>query len=186
MLQARKGAAHTLGHGLVVEASKGLRNDQHLGFAEADHVGDFAFPENDDHRVSSGADARTRQRRDYKLPPVGQLDGDNISFADAEFAQSAGCAVDHRAQFAKGDALGCATIGPVAHDGQLVRNPHNRVGKEGVDCLVDPQTRLAHADGSRCHYPRVESHNHAVSRTWRSVLPSATAAEYRSTQPGLQ
>ena len=71
----------------VVAAAEAAGNDQHRRARLAQDEAQLALAEHRQHRVDDGADARRGEEDDRRLPPIGQLVGDDVARADAERKQ---------------------------------------------------------------------------------------------------
>src|SRR5260370_32797520 len=66
-------AAHALGHRGIVKSPIHLGDDEDFGFAKIQNIEQLALPKYRHHRIEDGTDLAASQRRDNKLPPIGQL-----------------------------------------------------------------------------------------------------------------
>ena len=163
--------AHARRHRFVVEATEQLGHDQHLGLGEGQHVTELALAEDRHERVDDRPEPAAGQRDDNELPPVRQLDGDDVAPADAEAEQRAGSARDLVAELGIAETRGLGSIDPVADHRRLVRRSGDRGDQVVVDGAVQPEPARAHraAVGSE-----VEGRNrHAVSPAVAAAAKSA-------------
>src|ERR1700694_4484897 len=84
MLQMMQFAAHALGHRGIVKSPIYLGDNEDLGFAEIQNIEQLALAKYRHYGIENGANLAASQRRDYKLPPIRQLDCHHVARADSQ------------------------------------------------------------------------------------------------------
>ena len=78
----------------MIEIAEARAADEHLAAGKAHDVIELAAAEIDAHRHCDRAEALQGEEHERKLDPVGQLDGHNVTWPDAERTQPRGHAID--------------------------------------------------------------------------------------------
>src|ERR1700738_683114 len=98
MLQMIKIATHTCGHRGIVKSPINLGDDEDFGLAEIQDVEQLALSKNRLRVIEDGYTHAAGKRNDSKLPPSGQLNGNDVAWANSQPAQGNGSTVNQISQ----------------------------------------------------------------------------------------
>ena len=138
MLQMIKIATHTCGHRGIVKSPIHLGDDEDFGLAEIQDIEQLALSKNRHHGIEDGANLAAGQRRDNKLPPIGQLNGHDVAWANSQPAQGTGSTINQTSQLSVRQANGLLAVGPVGNDRDFVRRPGYGLIQKLIHRLVQP------------------------------------------------
>src|ERR1700687_5063908 len=106
-------AAQSLGHRGIVKTPIHLGDNEDLGFAEIQDIEQLALPKNRHHWIEDGTNLAASQRRDNKLPPIGQLNCHDVARTNSQSAQGTGSTVNQISQLPVSQAKDLLAVGPV-------------------------------------------------------------------------
>ena len=130
--------------GAVIDVAERGRHDQHLGPGEAEHEGELALAEDDHQRVGDRAELEGGEMEHGELPPVGQLEGDDVALADAAPGEADRDAIGQAIEFGVGQAHFGRPVGAGGDDGDLVAEAGDVATEMVEQGLVAPQTGRGH------------------------------------------
>ena len=90
MRKLRQVPLKRLRHCLMIEATKYFGHDDQLRFRELEHVTELPLAEDRHQRVDNRANPECRERDHGELPPIRQLNGDDIAASEAHALEGRG------------------------------------------------------------------------------------------------
>ncbi len=108
------------------------------------------FAEDRHQGIDDGPDPERGQCDHREFPPIRKLYGDDVARADAKLLQGRGRPRNQIAEFGVGQALRFGAIGAVGQQRQFAGRSGNRLLKELIEALVDPESTGAHRSCVSC------------------------------------
>src|SRR5271166_1902794 len=140
MLKLRQLGSKRLRHGLVVEAAEELWDDEDFRRRKSQHVAQFMLAEDWHQGIDDRSHPECGERNHRELPPVRQLDRNDVAPSYPHTLERRGGARDAVAKLGIGEAPAFRTIGTVRQQRQFLGGLFDPSLEKLVVILVDPES----------------------------------------------